>query len=341
MLPQAPGLAFCGGSFSSPGVLPVIFGIAMGVLVGAVQHGNSLTAPLAFAGVAFILLQVLIPIHTAIGANLGDRSASWLYDQLTEACIRPPGMGHLEDATLTNDLTVARDFDLGMTGPPLSIAMDFTAGGLVKMIAGVASAVVLAFYAWWAPLLLAARGCPHTGCSRKARSGAIATRRRSAARSAMPTMRTASRSTRRRRRNCGCSGLRTGRSNASRGAGRAFTSCNTKRRGCANSRCSSACCWSAGPTCWCSGRWPTAPPKVACHSQRSSSSRRQPSARPASPSADSTGCSTGGAPVSAMMRLSRPCASRARCRRGRARRNARRCARSASGMSALPMPADH
>ncbi len=32
--------------------------------------------------------------------------------------------------------------------------MDFTAGGLVKMIAGVASAVVLAFYAWWAPILL-------------------------------------------------------------------------------------------------------------------------------------------------------------------------------------------
>ena len=156
MLPQAaPGLALGWWLvLILRGVLPVLFGIAMGVLVGAVQHGNSLTAPLVFAGAAFILLQVLVPIHTAIGANLGDRSASWLYDQLTEACVRPPGMGHLEDATLTNDLTVARDFDLGMTGPPLSIAMDFTAGGLVKMIAGVASAVVLAFYAWWAPLLL-------------------------------------------------------------------------------------------------------------------------------------------------------------------------------------------
>jgi ABC-type multidrug transport system fused ATPase/permease subunit len=156
MLPQAaPGLAFGWWLvLVTRGVLPVIFGIAMGVLVGAVQHGTSLTASLLFAGVAFILLQVLIPIHTAIGANLGDRSASWLYDQLTEACVRPPGMGHLEDATLTNDLTVARDFDLGMTGPPLSIAMDFAAGGLVKMISGVASAIVLAVYAWWAPILL-------------------------------------------------------------------------------------------------------------------------------------------------------------------------------------------
>ena len=70
-------------------------------------------------GVVFVLLQVLTPIHQAVGANLGDRTAAWLYDRLTEACVRPPGMGHLEDPKLTNDLTVARDFDLGMTGPPL------------------------------------------------------------------------------------------------------------------------------------------------------------------------------------------------------------------------------
>ena len=38
-----------------------------------------------------------------------------------------------------SDLTVARDFDLGMTGPPLSISMDFIAGGLVEMIGGLAS----------------------------------------------------------------------------------------------------------------------------------------------------------------------------------------------------------
>jgi ATP-binding cassette, subfamily B, bacterial len=41
-----------------------------------------------------------------------------------------------------------------MTGPPLFIAMDFIASGLVEMIGGLASAVVLAGYAWWAPILL-------------------------------------------------------------------------------------------------------------------------------------------------------------------------------------------
>ena len=137
------------------GILPAAFAIAMGVLVGAVQRGDPLTGPLALAGAIFVLLQVLSPIHQAVSANLGDRTAAWLYDRLTEACVRPPGMGHLEDPTLTSDLTVARDFDLGMTGPPLSISMDFIASGMAEMTGGVASAVILARYAWWAPIMLA------------------------------------------------------------------------------------------------------------------------------------------------------------------------------------------
>jgi ABC-type multidrug transport system fused ATPase/permease subunit len=136
------------------GVLPALFAVAMGALVGAVQGGGSLTGPLTLAGAVFVLLQVLTPIHQAISANLGDRTAAWLYDRLTEACIRPPGLGHLENPTLTGDLTVARDFDLGMTGPPLNISIDFIANGLVELIGGLACAVVLFAYAWWAPLVL-------------------------------------------------------------------------------------------------------------------------------------------------------------------------------------------
>src|SRR5438309_9176095 len=137
------------------GTLPAAFAIAMGVLVAAVQNSRPLFAPLALTGAIFILLQVLSPIHQAISSTLGDRTAAWLYDRLTEACVRPPGMGHLEDPTLAGDLTVARDFDLGMTGPPLSISMDFIASGMVEMIGGVACAVILARYAWWAPIVLA------------------------------------------------------------------------------------------------------------------------------------------------------------------------------------------
>src|SRR3954463_6747441 len=136
------------------GILPALFGIAMGVLVAAVQRGSGLAGPLMFAGIVFVLLQILPPIQTAVSWNLGDRTAAWLYDRLTAACVQPPGMGHLEDPKLTGDLTVARDFDLGMTGPPLSISMDFIAGSLVEMFAGLAFTAVLASYHWWAALAL-------------------------------------------------------------------------------------------------------------------------------------------------------------------------------------------
>jgi ATP-binding cassette subfamily B protein len=137
------------------GLLPAAFSIAAGVLVGAIQHRSSLAVPLAIAGLVFISLQVLAPLHTAVSANLGDRTAAWLYDQLTDACVAVPGIGHLEDPELAADLQVARDFDRGMTGPPLSTSMDFIAGGLVDMVAGFAQACVLFGFAWWAPPVLA------------------------------------------------------------------------------------------------------------------------------------------------------------------------------------------
>ena len=137
------------------GLLPAAFAVAMGVLIAAVRSGYSLVMPLAFAGGIFLVLQVLNPIHRAVSSNLGDRTAAWLYDRLTEACVRPNGIGHLEDSALTTDLTVARDFDLGMTGPPLSIAMDFIASGMITMVTGLASAAIVGAYHWWAGVALA------------------------------------------------------------------------------------------------------------------------------------------------------------------------------------------
>ena len=137
------------------GALPALFAIVMGALVGAVERVDSLTVPLIWVGVVFVLLQVSSPVHLAVGANLGSRTAAWLYDRLTTACVRPPGLGHLEDPRLTTDLTVARDFDLGITGPPLATSMDFIAAELVATVGGLASAVVLAAYSWWAPVVLA------------------------------------------------------------------------------------------------------------------------------------------------------------------------------------------
>ena len=153
----------------SRGLLPAGFAVAMGVLVAAVQATTApasgapagsttalatLAGPLALAGTLFVLLQVLTPLHQAIGKNLGSRTAAWLYDELMASCAQPPGVAHLEDDALASDLAMARDFDLGISGPPLAISMDFIAIGLVEFLAGLVAALLLAAYAWWAPLLL-------------------------------------------------------------------------------------------------------------------------------------------------------------------------------------------
>src|SRR6266851_9708572 len=137
------------------GLLPAAFSVATGLLVGTLQRHGSVAVPLAVVGVVFLLLQVLGPVQTALSANLGDRTAAWLYDELTQACAHAVGIGHLEDPDLAGDLQLARDFDRGISGPPLSLSMDFIAGGLADLLAGLAQACVLFGFALWAPFVLA------------------------------------------------------------------------------------------------------------------------------------------------------------------------------------------
>src|SRR5438105_3622284 len=87
VLPKAaPGLALAWWlALLLRGALPAAFAIAMGVLVGAAQSGDSLAGPLALVGTIFVLLQILSPIHQAVSANLGDRAAAWLYDRVTRS----------------------------------------------------------------------------------------------------------------------------------------------------------------------------------------------------------------------------------------------------------------
>ena len=135
-------------------LVPAGLAIATGLLVGRVQHGADLTTPLVVFGVVFTASQVAPPLHQVVGALLGHHFSSVLNDRLMLATLGPEGVGHLERGDLTNDLTTARDFDLGWTGPPMFMNMDFIAQGLTMLLGGVASALVLFGFAWWAPLLL-------------------------------------------------------------------------------------------------------------------------------------------------------------------------------------------
>ena len=144
------------------GVLPAAFAVATGVIVGAVQRGESLVGPLVLVGVTFIGMLAVSPIQTAVSMNLGSKMSAWLNEALIRSCVDPPGVGHLEDADLTDDLTTAREFDRGMTGPPMYLNVDFIATSLNGVVGGLASAVVLAGFAWWASVvLLLAWGSTH------------------------------------------------------------------------------------------------------------------------------------------------------------------------------------
>ena len=136
------------------GSLPAAIAVVSGWLIGAVTDGEPLTAPLVAMAVVFIAAQVVGPLHEAVGSSLGDRTATSLNDRLMAATLGPPGVAHLERADLANDLTMARDFDLGITGPPLSYAMNFIADGFVGLVSGIASAIVLAWYGWWQAVVL-------------------------------------------------------------------------------------------------------------------------------------------------------------------------------------------
>jgi ABC-type multidrug transport system fused ATPase/permease subunit len=135
-------------------LVPPALAVTTGVLVGRVAGGDELTGALVLFGIVFVVSQVAPPVHQVVGQLLGHHLSSVLNDRLMAATLGPDGIGHLERGDLTNDLTTARDFDLGMTGPPMFLNFDFIGQGLVMLLGGIASALVLAGFAWWAPLLL-------------------------------------------------------------------------------------------------------------------------------------------------------------------------------------------
>src|SRR5687768_6503619 len=78
------------------GVLPAIFAVSLGALVGAVQDGRPVTNALTAVGIVFVAMNALSPLHGAIGSLLGDKTGAWLHDRLMESSTRPAGLAHLE-----------------------------------------------------------------------------------------------------------------------------------------------------------------------------------------------------------------------------------------------------
>ena len=137
------------------GVLPALFTLLTGALIGAVQGSRPLAAPLLAAGAVFVLIQLLAPVHAQVSSNLGDRLSDCLHGLLARASTTPSGLAHLESSELAERLTLAQDFDLGFSGPPMNISIGLISGGLVEAGAGAAQSAILFDYRWWAAPLVA------------------------------------------------------------------------------------------------------------------------------------------------------------------------------------------
>jgi ATP-binding cassette, subfamily B, bacterial len=142
------------GLVAARSLLPAGLTLGLGALVSAIADGRELTWPLLLVGASFALLSISSPIHTQVGSILGDQTSGWLQSSLTAACADPPGISHLERPGLADELTMGRDFDLGITGPPMSVALGFISAGLVELGGGVAQTIVLGTVLWWAPLVI-------------------------------------------------------------------------------------------------------------------------------------------------------------------------------------------
>jgi ATP-binding cassette, subfamily B, bacterial len=138
------------------GLLPATFTVATGLLVGAVQRHQRLALPLAVLGAAFIARNALGPVLATVSFSLGTRTGDWLHDRLVAASTDPTGIAHLERPDLADDLTRAREFNIGLSGPTLGQSLPSIASFFSTGLAGLAQSAVLVAYRWWAPVLLLA-----------------------------------------------------------------------------------------------------------------------------------------------------------------------------------------
>jgi ATP-binding cassette, subfamily B, bacterial len=135
-------------------VLPGVLVVATGALIASVSSSHRPGWPLATVAASSILILILSPVHDAVSTNLGGRVGADLHRRLLAAAITPPGIAHLEEPELADDFTLARDFDLGITAPPVRVCMPFVANGIAELGSGVACSLILFWYRWWAPLIL-------------------------------------------------------------------------------------------------------------------------------------------------------------------------------------------
>jgi ATP-binding cassette, subfamily B, bacterial len=143
------------------GLLPAIFALLTGALVGALPHavgaglgsagGHHALATLLAIGALLLGGDLLAAAQNVAASLLGARFTWDMRARALAAMARPTGIAHLEDPALREKLTLVLD---GMRWD----AGELVSGGavvLTRLAQGLAAAALVATFSWWAALLLA------------------------------------------------------------------------------------------------------------------------------------------------------------------------------------------
>lgn len=141
---------------AAAGLLPVGFVLTFGIVVEAVLTDGGSTGLVVAVGLLFVAINAVPPLLSEASENLGDVVVGSFEQRLMTALNQDSGLESLEDPDLAADVALARDFDLALSGPPVSVAMGFIASGMAGWLTGIGMAAVLCTFAWWAGALLAA-----------------------------------------------------------------------------------------------------------------------------------------------------------------------------------------
>ena len=132
------------------GLLPTVFTVAGGRLVGAAQEGRSLALPLVVVAAAFFAGELIQNLTVAVVEGFREQVEARRRERVMAACQRPPGIAHTEDADVLDMVRQATDNEW-----PNTSAFAMGVFGLLRVrVAALSAAVLVVAFRWWLALAL-------------------------------------------------------------------------------------------------------------------------------------------------------------------------------------------
>lgn len=134
------------------GLLVPGFALATGSLVGALRSGGSVTLPLVVLFALFVAGRLVDPVREQLGEGLWRQLDEWVSQRLMGAMSSPPGIAHVENAEVRDQVAQTEGLVTGVTPGEAG----WWLGPVVLLwVQGVASLAIVASYRWWLAAALA------------------------------------------------------------------------------------------------------------------------------------------------------------------------------------------